>query len=99
MPTYEYQCKQCGLRFERFQNIKEEPIRECPECSGDVKKLISAGAGIIFKGSGFYITDYRSEEYKNAEKKEKERHSLEEWVLWRGQHRKRGQLLWPWPEV
>jgi len=72
MPTYEYQCKKCGLRFERFQNIKEEPIRECPECSGDVKKLISAGAGIIFKGSGFYITDYRSENYKKAEKKEKE---------------------------
>ena len=72
MPTYEYQCKKCGLKFERFQNIKEEPIRECPECSGPVKKLISAGAGIIFKGSGFYITDYRSENYKKSEKKEKE---------------------------
>ena len=72
MPTYEYKCQQCGLKFERFQSIKEEPIRECPECSSPVKKLISAGAGIIFKGSGFYITDYRSENYKNAEKKEKE---------------------------
>lgn len=72
MPTYEYQCKKCGLMFERFQNIKEEPIRECPECSSPVKKLISAGAGIIFRGSGFYITDYRNEDYKKAEKKEKE---------------------------
>lgn len=72
MPTYEYQCQKCGLKFERFQNIKEEPIRECPECSGSVKKLISAGAGIIFKGSGFYITDYRSDNYKKAEKNEKE---------------------------
>jgi putative FmdB family regulatory protein len=72
MPTYEYKCQKCGLKFERFQNIKEEPIRECPECSGSVKKMISAGAGIIFKGSGFYITDYRSENYKKAEKNEKE---------------------------
>jgi len=72
MPTYEYQCQKCGLKFERFQNIKEEPIRKCPECSGSVKKLIGAGAGIIFKGSGFYITDYRSENYKKAEKNEKE---------------------------
>jgi putative FmdB family regulatory protein len=72
MPTYEYQCQKCGLKFERFQNIKEEPIRKCPECSGSVKKLISAGAGIIFKGSGFYITDYRSDNYKKAEKNEKE---------------------------
>lgn len=72
MPTYEYQCQKCGLKFERFQNIKEEPIRECPECSGSVKKLISAGAGIIFKGSGFYITDHRSDNYKKAEKNEKE---------------------------
>jgi putative FmdB family regulatory protein len=72
MPTYEYQCQKCGLKFERFQNIKDEPIRECPKCLGSVKKLISAGAGIIFKGSGFYITDYRSENYKKAEKNEKE---------------------------
>ena len=72
MPTYEYQCQKCGLKFERFQNIKEEPIRKCPECSSPVKKLISAGAGIIFKGSGFYLTDYRSENYKKAEKNEKE---------------------------
>lgn len=73
MPTYEYQCKACGVKFERFQQISEEPITECPECSGPVKKLISAGAGIIFKGSGFYITDYRSEGYKQAEKKDTEK--------------------------
>ena len=73
MPTYEYQCKACGVEFERFQQISEEPITECPECSGPVKKLISAGAGFIFKGSGFYITDYRSEGYKQAEKKDTEK--------------------------
>ena len=72
MPTYEYQCKACGNKFERFQKMTDEPIKECPECSGPAKKLISAGAGLIFKGSGFYITDYRSESYKQAEKKEKE---------------------------
>ena len=72
MPTYEYECKRCGIRFERFQYITEEPIRSCPECGGEVKRLISPGGGFIFKGSGFYITDYRSESYKSAEKREKE---------------------------
>jgi len=72
MPTYEYQCKACGNKFERFQKMTDEPIKECPECSGPAKRLISAGAGLIFKGSGFYITDYRSESYKQAEKKDKE---------------------------
>jgi len=71
MPTYEYACNDCGHRFERFQSITEEPVETCPECNGSVKRLISGGAGIIFKGSGFYITDYRSESYKAAEKKEK----------------------------
>ncbi len=71
MPTYEYECEKCGITFERFQNIKEEPIKKCPECGGSVKRLISAGAGVIFKGSGFYATDYRSESYKREEKKEK----------------------------
>lgn len=72
MPTYEYQCKACGNKFERFQKMTDEPIKECPECSGPAKRLISAGAGLIFKGSGFYITDHRSESYKQAEKKEKD---------------------------
>ena len=70
MPTYEYKCLECGIRFDQFQSITENPIQECPECRGKVKRLISAGAGLIFKGSGFYIKDYRSENYKASEKKE-----------------------------
>jgi putative FmdB family regulatory protein len=59
MPTYEYECMQCKHRFEAFHSMTAEPIKECPECGGKVKKLIGAGAGIIFKGSGFYVTDYK----------------------------------------
>ena len=72
MPTYEYECEKCGITFEKFQNITAEPIKKCPECGGPVKRLIGAGAGVIFKGSGFYATDYRSESYKQEAKKEKE---------------------------
>lgn len=71
MPTYEYKCLACDNRFERFQGITAPAIEECPECSGKVKRLIGAGAGLIFKGSGFYITDYRSEGYKESAKKDK----------------------------
>ena len=70
MPTYEYKCLGCGTRFDLFQSITEEPIQECPSCRGKVKRLISAGGGLIFKGSGFYITDHRSEGYKESAKKE-----------------------------
>jgi len=72
MPTYEYECEVCGNKFEMFQNIKDKPIKECPKCKGHVKRLIGAGAGVIFKGSGFYITDYRSESYKKDAKKDRE---------------------------
>lgn len=72
MPTYEYECQKCGHCFERFQPITAEPLKRCPKCRGKVRRLISAGAGIIFKGHGFYATDYRSESYKEGEKKEKE---------------------------
>lgn len=58
MPIYEYECENCGTRFERFQSIRDEPIRQCPECSGAVHKVLYP-AGIIFKGSGWYITDSR----------------------------------------
>jgi len=58
MPTYDYQCEKCGT-FEFFQRIKEEPLKKCPKCHGKVKRLISPGVGLIFKGSGFYITDYK----------------------------------------
>lgn len=70
MPTYEYECKKCGHRFEAFQSMTAEPLSTCPECSGPVKRLIGAGAGLLFKGSGFYLTDYRSESYKKAARKE-----------------------------
>lgn len=71
MPTYDYKCLDCDVKFEKFQGITEALLEECPECSGKVKRLIGAGAGLIFKGSGFYITDYRSDGYKESEKKEK----------------------------
>ncbi len=58
MPVYEYECEHCGARFERIQSVKDEPIRQCPECSGAVHKVFHP-AGIIFKGSGWYITDSR----------------------------------------
>ncbi|HEY4330023.1 MAG TPA: FmdB family zinc ribbon protein [Phycisphaerae bacterium] len=69
MPTYEYECSACGNRFEEFQSITAKPIKKCPKCGKlKVKRLISAGAGFIFKGSGFYITDYRSDNYKESAK-------------------------------
>lgn len=71
MPTYDYKCLECENQFEKFQGITAPPLEECPECSGKVKRLIGAGAGLIFKGSGFYITDYRSEGYKESEKRDK----------------------------
>lgn len=59
MPTYEYECTHCGHSFEAFQKITDKPLNKCPKCNNKVKRLISSGAGIIFKGSGFYATDYR----------------------------------------
>jgi putative FmdB family regulatory protein len=78
MPTYEYVCEKCDHRFDFFQSIKDESIKVCPreKCGmkkwgkGKVRRAIGAGAGLIFKGSGFYITDYRSENYKAGAKKE-----------------------------
>ena len=73
MPTYDYQCNACEHTFEKFQSITARPIRKCPKCGKrTVKRLIGTGAGIIFKGSGFYQTDYRSEAYKKAAAKDKE---------------------------
>ncbi len=72
MPTYEYKCNKCNKIFEVFQSITEEPIRKCPECSSPVERLINGGSGFLFKGSGFYITDYRSKSYKEGQKKERE---------------------------
>ena len=78
MPTYEYVCDKCGHHFEKFQSISAKPLAVCPEdqctqkrwAKGKVKRAISGGAGLLFKGSGFYITDYRSENYKAAAKKD-----------------------------
>ncbi len=58
MPTYEYECEQCGQRFEKFQNIKDEPIKTCPECGRPVRRLLGTGAAVTFKGTGFHATDY-----------------------------------------
>src|SRR5579884_4244419 len=78
MPTYVYVCEKCGHQFEQFQSISADPLTVCPKdvcpkkpgSKGKVKRAISGGAGLIFKGSGFYITDYRSEKYKEAAKKD-----------------------------
>src|SRR3989442_8923404 len=78
MPTYEYSCQKCGQTFEAFQSMRDEPFRECPKelCRlpkwghGKVKRMLGTGAGLIFKGSGFYTTDYRSSAYQEAAKKE-----------------------------
>ena len=64
MPTYEYRCSK-GHHFELFQRISEEPVKTCPECGASAERLLS-GSGLIFKGSGFYVTDYRSDTYKKA---------------------------------
>ena len=71
MPTYEYECTKCGHLFEVFQSMTAEPIKKCPECACRVKRLFGTGAGLLFKGGGFYETDYRSESYKKAAEKDK----------------------------
>ena len=73
MPTYDYLCKSCHQRHEEFQKISDPPLKACPSCGGKVERLLSGGAGFLFKGSGFYITDYRSESYKKKAKAEKEK--------------------------
>ena len=70
MPTYKYLCKKCSHAFDRFQKISDRPVRKCPECGGRVERVISGGSGILFKGNGFYCTDYRSEEYKKEARKD-----------------------------
>ncbi len=72
MPTYEYECSACGHQFEKFQTMNDQPIRKCPACGKKkVQRMISGGAGVLFKGSGFYQTDYRSQGYKESAKKDK----------------------------
>jgi putative FmdB family regulatory protein len=71
MPTYDYECTN-GHRFERFQQMSDPLLKKCPKCGRKVKRLIGAGAGILFKGSGFYITDYRSADYNSKAKADKD---------------------------
>ena len=69
MPTYDYLCASCNHTFEKFESMSANPSKKCPECGKlQLKRLIGAGAGVIFKGSGFYETDYRSESYKQDKK-------------------------------
>ncbi|HMP17944.1 MAG TPA: zinc ribbon domain-containing protein [Gemmatales bacterium] len=69
MPTYQYQCSACQHAFEELQSIKEDPLTKCPKCKKKkLNRLLGTGAGLLFKGSGFYITDYRSDSYKSAAK-------------------------------
>ncbi len=72
MPTYDYECQTCGHQFEARQSMKDPHLTDCPveACPGPVKRKIGLGSGLIFKGSGFYITDYRSDSYKAAAKKD-----------------------------
>jgi putative FmdB family regulatory protein len=60
MPTYEYECKSCGYVFEAFQSMNDDPLKTCPQCGRDIRRLINGGSGVIFKGSGFYVTDKKS---------------------------------------
>ncbi|MCB9838850.1 MAG: zinc ribbon domain-containing protein [Phycisphaeraceae bacterium] len=72
MPTYDYRCNACGHEFELFQAMSDKPLRKCPDCGKlKLERLIGTGAGVIFKGGGFYETDYRSESYKKAAEAEK----------------------------
>jgi putative FmdB family regulatory protein len=71
MPTYEYACTKCEHRFEVFHSIKDETARRCPRCRARARRVPAGGGGLLFRGSGFYITDYRSEGYRKAAKQEK----------------------------
>jgi len=75
MPTYEYECKSCHHRFDRLQPITAKPAASCPRCRKPARRLISAGGGFLFKGSGFYITDYRSSSYKKKAQAESQKPS------------------------
>lgn len=77
MPTYEYKCEECNHRFEACQSITAQPLKGCPKCRGAVKRLISGGGAIIFKGTGFYKTDYRSESYKKKVEAERPKEKKE----------------------
>jgi putative FmdB family regulatory protein len=72
MPTYEYECKVCGHTFDVFQNMSDDPVKVCPQCGKEVRRLINGGTGIIFKGSGFYVTDKNKSSAGNSSKTKKD---------------------------
>jgi putative FmdB family regulatory protein len=82
MPTYEYECTKCGHTFEAFQSIKDDPLSKCPKCKGALRRIINGGMGVIFKGSGFYTTDYKKSSALtgggNGHSKEKEKEAASE---------------------
>jgi putative FmdB family regulatory protein len=71
MPTYDYRCRKCGHQFELFHGIKDDAPRRCPKCRGIAQRVPTGGAGVLFKGTGFYVTDYRSRAYKEKARQEK----------------------------
>ncbi len=73
MPTYDYKCESCDCQFEQFQRMTDDPLENCPKCEGPVKRLIGTGAGIIFKGKGFYQTDYKNSGSKKEDKPGKDK--------------------------
>ena len=73
MPTYDYICNKCGHTFELFQSMTETPRKTCPVCKRVVRRLVSGGSGLIFKGSGFYLTDYKNDKKPPKDKKEKKK--------------------------
>ena len=68
MPTYDYQCDKCGKNFEKFEKMTDKPQGKCPKCGGKTRRLIAGGSGVIFKGSGFYETDYKKRNMKECER-------------------------------
>ncbi len=71
MPNYDYKCLSCNTKFEIFQSIKDEPLKVCPNCNGELKRMIGSGVGIIFNGSGFYQTDYKNKSTEKTQEKVK----------------------------
>jgi putative FmdB family regulatory protein len=71
MPTYDYRCRKCGHQFELFHGIKDDAAKRCPKCRGVAQRVPAGGAGVLFKGSGFYVTDYRSKAYKDKARQER----------------------------
>ena len=90
MPTYEYKCTICNYHFEAFQSIKDSPLGQCPDCKRDsLKRIISGGAGLIFRGEGFYITDYKKNNNKKLESKKEKPKETESKPADKRQHKKK----------